>query len=53
MAKACCANEDDSKQCPVANGTANELKIALVGNPNAGKTTFFNKLTGSHQSTGN
>ena len=27
--------------------------IALVGNPNAGKTTIFNNLTGSHQHVGN
>ncbi len=29
------------------------LKIALVGNPNAGKTTLFNALTGSRQHVGN
>ena len=28
-------------------------RIALVGNPNAGKTTMFNKLTGSSQRVGN
>jgi ferrous iron transport protein B len=27
--------------------------IALVGNPNAGKTTVFNALTGAHQKVGN
>ncbi len=29
------------------------MNIALVGNPNSGKTTLFNELTGSNQSVGN
>ena len=28
-------------------------QIALVGNPNSGKTSTFNVLTGSNQSIGN
>ena len=29
------------------------LKVALIGNPNSGKTTLFNILTGSNQTVGN
>ena len=30
-----------------------EIRIALAGNPNSGKTTMFNDLTGSSQYVGN
>lgn len=29
------------------------FRIALIGNPNSGKTTLFNALTGAHQKVGN
>ena len=30
-----------------------QLRIALAGNPNSGKTTIFNNLTGTRQKVGN
>lgn len=44
----CC----DTKDAPVAR-KAGTLTIALAGNPNAGKTTIFNALTGLRQKVGN
>ncbi len=34
-------------------GNGNVNKIGLIGNPNCGKTTMFNGLTGSSQYVGN
>ena len=31
----------------------NDIKIALIGNPNTGKTSLFNQLTGLNQKVGN
>ncbi len=35
------------------NGSTRETTIAIIGNPNSGKTTVFNGLTGSRQQIGN
>jgi len=37
----------------MTRGDAQTYKIALVGNPNCGKSTVFNQLTGLRQKTGN
>ncbi len=38
---------------PTTLASAGEPVVALVGNPNAGKTSLFNALTGSRQKVGN
>jgi ferrous iron transport protein B len=37
----------------VAQTTSQTITIAVAGNPNAGKTTIFNQLTGARQRVGN
>jgi ferrous iron transport protein B len=48
MSKECCETED-----AVSSKAPCDQRIALLGNPNAGKTTLFNLLTGARQRTGN
>ena len=48
MSKECCETGD-----AVSSKAPCDQRIALLGNPNAGKTTLFNLLTGARQRTGN
>ncbi len=43
----------DLKPAPVAGASSVPLRVALVGNPNSGKTAMFNALTGSRQKVAN
>lgn len=37
----------------IAGEKSHRINIALVGNPNCGKTSLYNKLSGAHEHTGN
>ena len=43
--------EEDIRQ--VALDRSKEITVALIGNPNAGKTSLFNLLSGQHERVGN
>ncbi len=43
----------ESELLQVALDRRREIQVALVGNPNAGKTSLFNILTGMHEKVGN
>src|ERR1035437_10308109 len=40
-------------QLPTKNSELKTLNVALVGNPNSGKSSLFNSLTGLNQKVGN
>lgn len=45
-----CDSKKSSEQMPPEK---DEVNMALVGNPNCGKTAFFNAASGGHERTGN
>ncbi len=44
---------EEMEETRETKGKTKEIRIALAGNPNSGKTTLFNLLTGSNQFVGN
>ncbi len=46
-------NEDTLSPEDLEHVPDGQITIALAGNPNAGKTTVFNAITGAHQHVGN
>ena len=43
----------DEKMKAIAQGKRRTINVALVGNPNCGKTSLFNVASGSHEHVGN
>jgi ferrous iron transport protein B len=50
---ASCCESDREKKPPESSAIKRDLIIALAGNPNSGKTTIFNALTGLRQKVAN
>ena len=48
-----CQPHGDRSQPTVQVGRTHDYVVALAGNPNTGKSTVFNHLTGLRQHTGN
>lgn len=46
-------NEEDDELLRGAHEKSKEITVALVGNPNCGKTSLFNKASGRHEKVGN
>ena len=49
----CCDIDRPPAPSPQSESTGITRRIAIVGNPNCGKTTLFNALTGARQRVGN
>lgn len=47
------ATEEEDALYRGAREKSKEITVALVGNPNCGKTSLFNRASGSHQRVGN
>ena len=47
------ATEEEDALYRGAREKSREITVALVGNPNCGKTSLFNRASGSHQRVGN
>ncbi len=44
---------EDEKSTSSSDSSTHQLTVALAGNPNSGKTTIFNLITGARQHVGN
>lgn len=43
----------EDELCEIAKGQRRQINVALVGNPNCGKTSLFNLASGAHEHVGN